>query len=605
MRRNGRSWRWLLWALWSVAFFMLVVSVADTFGFGGKPWFGYWDSVTVAAGKPYLAEFVQVVPGGAVSRAGIRDGDRVDIRDLDAYRRFGLLFQPVPKPMVLPILRGGSSFVTTVVPTTQFEISPGPKVANILVDLIGRLWLLGCALLLCVRRSDTREGRYLCLILIAAATGLYNVILVTPSGAFDALAVAALGLCCVVTIVLSLAFASGYGKRPRWRALLEALALLVTAAYLTGIAATAVGVLTAHLDPLPLIYGSARFGSVMAFAAAAIAVSAAIATIAPTERARAAWLLLPIPLALAFGSLAQQLSTSAPTYLGYIGLWILASVAMLAGAAAVTYALLARRVIDLQFFIGRTLVVAGVSGIVVVAFTLLEWLLGTVVSDVGHTTGLAANAALALVLGLSMSFIHKRVDRFVDLAFFRKRYEDERALHDFAKEAAFVTRRDDLLDRAIEVVQRHTDASSAAILLDGDGTFRAARCFGDAAPAASENDPLILALRARHEPLDPHRYSTALSGDLAVPMLARGRLFGVLLLGVRTSREAYVADEVNAAREFCHGVASALDALDRTEGSRETETSLLEELRALRAAMEQNTKSSAALTALLDERARS
>jgi len=505
--------------------------------------------------------------------------------------------------MVLPVLRDGSTFVTTVVPTTELDVSPGPKTVNILVDLIGRLWLLGCALLLCVRLSDTREGRFLFLILIAASTGLYNVILVTPNGVFDALANAVLELCGAVTIVLSLVFAARYGKRPNWRVLLEVLALLITAAYVVGVAVTAAGVLTAHVDPLPLLYGGARFVTVVAYAATAVAVFAAVATVPSAERARAAWLLLPMPLALAFGSLAQQLSTAAPTYLAYIGLWILSSVAMLAGAAAVTYALLARRVIDLQFFIERTLVVAGVSGIVVVAFILLEWLLGTLVTNAGHATGLVANAALALTLGLSMSFIHKRVDRFVDLAFFRKRYDDERALRDFSKEAAFVTRRDDLLDRAIETVQRHTDASSAAILLDADGTFRAARSFGDFPPPASENDPLILALKARHAPPDPHRYATALSGDLAVPMLARGRLLGVLLLGVRTSREAYVVDEVDAAREFCHGVGSALDALDHMEGRRETETSLLEELRALRAAMEQNAKSSAALTAMLDERA--
>ncbi len=205
-------------------------------------------------------------------------------------------------------------------------------------------------------------------------------------------------------------------------------------------------------------------------------------------------------------------------------------------------------------------------------------------------TGLAANAGLALVLGLSMSFIHKRIDRFVDLAFFRNRYEDERALRDFSKEAAFVTRRDDLLDRTIENIRRHTDASSGAILLEGQGAFYTARWFGDDPPPASENDPLILALKARHEPLDPHRYATALRGDLAVPMLARGRLLGLLLLGVRTSGEAYVADEVDAARELGHGVGSALDALDHDAAEPAIDISMLRELSALRAATEQNAK---------------
>ena len=602
MPGNAGSWRWLLAALWSLAFVLLLAAVADNFGFAGKPWFGYWDSVTIGAGEPYLAEFVQVVPGGAAFRAGIRNGDRVDIRDLDAYRRFGLLFQPVTQPIRLPILRDGRTFSTTVLPTTQYEISPGPKIVNVAVNLAARFWLLACALLLCLRRWDTREGRYLCLTLIAA--GFISVLLITPNGPFDVVWNCGQQLCGIAAALLPLALATRFGARSAWRMLLEAVAIVAAAIYVAGVTATALGLLTARIDPLPLLFGTGRFFTVAAFAAAAIAVFAAVLSVPRAERARNAWLLMPMPLALTFDVLAQQMATAAPTYMGYLALWILSAGAALAGAAAVTYALLARRVIDLQFFIGRTLVVAGVSAIVVVAFVLLEWLLGTVLSDVSHTTGLAANAALALVLGLSMSFIHKRVDRVVDLAFFRKRYEDERALRDFSKEAAFVTRRDDLLDRTIEVIRLHTDAGSAAILLDDQGTFRAERLFGHDYPATGENDPLILALKARHEPVDPHHYATALGADLAVPMLARGRLLGALLLGARTSGEAYASDEIDAARELGHGVGSALDALDRTAAERAGDVALLEELRALRAATEQNAENAAALIAMLNERAK-
>jgi hypothetical protein len=53
---------------------------------------------------------------------------------------------------------------------------------------------------------------------------------------------------------------------------------------------------------------------------------------------------------------------------------------VLLGALFVTFALLRRRVIDIGFVVSRTIVVAIVSLVVVVAFVLLEWVLGAVLA---------------------------------------------------------------------------------------------------------------------------------------------------------------------------------------------------------------------------------
>jgi hypothetical protein len=244
------------------------------------------------------------------------------------------------------------------------------------------------------------------------------------------------------------------------------------------------------------------------------------------------------------------------------------TVCNVAGALAVTYALLRRRVLDLGFFLSRTIVVATISLIVVAAFVLLEWMLGNVVAGVSHTTGIVANAVLALVLGLSLHFIHQRVDAAVDAIFFRKRHEDEQSLRDYAKEAAFITDVPVLLDQTIGRLERHTDARGAAILMDGAGVFTSARSYGDSQRVpVSENDEAILALKAWHRPVDPHHYKTDLHGALALPMLARGRLLGVLLLDERTGGESYAPDEVEALSTLAHGVGSSLDALTANDSS--------------------------------------
>jgi GAF domain-containing protein len=125
-----------------------------------------------------------------------------------------------------------------------------------------------------------------------------------------------------------------------------------------------------------------------------------------------------------------------------------------------------------------------------------------------------------------------------------------------------VTDSDALFNEAIEKIEDHTDARSAALLLDGDGVYTATRSFGTSvALKVSENDGAILALKTWHAPLDPHRYSTALQGALALPMVSRGRLLGVLLLGERVGGEAYAPDEVEALSQFAHRVGSAIDAL--------------------------------------------
>ena len=152
-------------------------------------------------------------------------------------------------------------------------------------------------------------------------------------------------------------------------------------------------------------------------------------------------------------------------------------------------------------------------------------------AGVSHATGWIANAALALVLGLSLNPMHKRADAFIDFVFFRKRNEDERALLDFSKESAYVTDAQVLLDQTLDKLRRHTDARDAAILIEAAGTYAAVRFYGGVtAPAVDENDPAVLALKAWHRPLDPHRYAGAMCGALALPMVARGRLLGAIVL---------------------------------------------------------------------------
>lgn len=222
----------------------------------------------------------------------------------------------------------------------------------------------------------------------------------------------------------------------------------------------------------------------------------------------------------------------------------------------ITYSALSRRLYDVGFIVNRAVAFSGISGVVIGSFVLLEWALGKWFDQAGREAGLAANVALALAFGLSLRLIHRRVDRFVDTIFFRKRNEDISALRRFAQEAAFVTDRDTLLQRTREQVLEHSEASSVSIIMR------------DEAGAIDLNDPAILAMRTWHDAIELHRCQTALEGEYAFPMFGRGALFGVLVCGAKKSGEAYAPDEIDALKALAYGVGAAVDALDLTHGDR-------------------------------------
>jgi hypothetical protein len=558
--QHNVRWKWLLLALCALTALWILVFAIDNIGFRGAPWYGYWDAGW-APRPPYSAAFSDVQPGGAAAAADIRDGDVLDLREQSRDERERIASGTVmtTQPEILITRRGPSKFTRRLYGSTLFDGDAKSKLAAFIPLLVGSVWFLGIAFVVAARRAWLPEARWLTLILLCWASPPATYIAVPSASLSLAFSVAG-AITAYLTLLLLVGFSATFGRQTPLRRILEAVSYTVIGFNVAYYLFSRFEILTPHFDvfkwsQLPL--------TLFPLPVVVLAVLAILNT-PSSERARATWLLLPIPTVFLLGQILNAgslflfpLSSSAGFYAQG-----LAQIASITAALAVTYALLNRRVLDLGFVLSRTLVVSIVGLIVVVAFVLLEWVLGSVLTGVSHASGLIANAALALVIGVSLNYIHKHVDRSVDLVLFRKRHEDERALLAFSKEAAYITEWDALLDATLEKVRRHTDARSASVLIGANGFYSAVRSFGDnTVVSVNENDEAILALKVWHKPIDPHHHQTTLNAALALPMLARGKLYGVLLLGERTGGEAYAPDEVEALSQLANGVGSALEAL--------------------------------------------
>ncbi|MGA7092792.1 MAG: GAF domain-containing protein, partial [Candidatus Cybelea sp.] len=79
--------------------------------------------------------------------------------------------------------------------------------------------------------------------------------------------------------------------------------------------------------------------------------------------------------------------------------------------------------------------------------------------------------------------------------------------------------------------------------------------------SVDENDPALVAMRARRVVADIHALRSALPGVLAFPMIVRGELIGALVCGNKEHAEAYAPDEIESLRNMAAAVGHALEAL--------------------------------------------
>lgn len=489
------------------------------------PWNASMGCTWAPTSRPFIDRAIAVT--GPARAAGIEVGDIIDTREGDnsAPRIAGT-------PFTLIAHRGARTLRATIVPIRI------PMPWDQAVRLAGVFWVLMFAFLIYRKGGAVKENDYLILTLLLIATQSSLGRTPLPDSRLQVLYYCIGNLALSGTIVALAFYGMQFrGRVSRWRQSL----------FYTAIAVSVLGGICNDFgDVNALVAVDLGFGvypwisTLLEFTIplllALLTVVAAIPHAPRADRQRLAW----VAAAFVPWYLGVTLGSTLPDPIWYT----IENISFFVIPAGLTYAALSRRLFDVGFVLNRAAIFTAVSVLVVGVFVLVEWGFGEWLRDASRTTNVIVSAALALLLGLSVRFVHGRVEHVVDNVFFRKRHEDEAALRNFAHEAGYINTMDTLLERTISIVERHSGATCVQAVLDAD-----------------HDDPAIVALRAWHKPIDLHAIETSLRGELAFPMVARGRLVGALVLGPKSSGETYAPDESDAIRQVANAVGLALDVL--------------------------------------------
>jgi hypothetical protein len=224
--------------------------------------------------------------------------------------------------------------------------------------------------------------------------------------------------------------------------------------------------------------------------------------------------------------------------------------------AMLTYAVLRHRIFDFGFAINRTLVYSVTSILLLIAFGLVEWVVGHVVHVEGKEKNVLLDGALALGVYLAFHRLRHGVEHWIERLFFHSWHQAENALRQFVREAAHVRSRHALIEQTTRALQRFSGAAVHLYRIEGS-VF-----VGDDGPSIDVSDPLATALAEHRKPLHVAETLSRQPGELAVGMLHRGELRGFILLDAKPDGAAYRSDELEALAYAVHQIGLDLAALD-------------------------------------------
>lgn len=297
----------------------------------------------------------------------------------------------------------------------------------------------------------------------------------------------------------------------------------------------------------------------LSFAVPIVAIMAGYRGASAERRLRIRWMLWS--LVLFAGAVSWKNLAPATTAFWIIALWWLA---ILVSLGALLYAVLRHRVVVLSFVINRAIAFSLSAGLVIGLFALLQTVIEK--SALNQQAGLFLTVVVSVAMGIGFDVVRGRINRFIELVFFRAQYRAAAALERFAAQCHFIESESELLDQTVDETMGSVGALGVALYERAVEGYRLLRSRGTQSfpETAKLDDRAFVALRAEHREQDLVGLHSAVGADGYVfPMTVRGTLLGALVCGNRT--EHYTPAERALLARLSHEVGTALTALRARE----------------------------------------
>ncbi|HUA09229.1 MAG TPA: GAF domain-containing protein [Candidatus Acidoferrales bacterium] len=505
-----------------------------------------------------------VVRGGPAARAGIVAGDVIDYRStsLDARIAAAGLLSHAGDTYHFPIVRNGITTIAGVTAQRSGSVSrPG-----LLADLGLAILYTAFCLLVIARAPPGRISTLLAWVLAIAATSdaIADFQFTAPTiyGAFFIGAVAQFAVigamqALLIAIICELPVGTPTLRRRLMR-LIPVLALLTYGDLPVLVLSVAWPVFTT-----PVLFDALTWISIAYDLVAAVALLSLAGTAPAEERVRVRWFISTIALCIFF----------IPALFAYndafvhneefgVASYYLSSFAFVGPV----YATLRHQLVDLDVVLSRSAVYGIISLAIVLIFLALEWAANTLAeSQVSEShwgdAARLASFAIAMVVGLSMRPLHKRIESVVNGVIFRDRLRKLHLLQSFARESDLIESRRVLIDLTFGAVYDSLETPGVALYIGDGQSYARERSTDDAMPARLDRgDRLVLQLLERSSPFVSD--VATLQGWLIVPLRVRTEVVGFIACGRKRDRTQYLGEEREALDRVAHHVATSYALLE-------------------------------------------
>ncbi len=516
-----------LCALAAAAIAVALWMTLNVYGSSGARW--------VPSGVPFVDVVAGIQPGSPAEGAGLRVGDRLDIRDLSPQIRLrdrnGFV---LGQTVVLPIQRGGMRRTATFVPwpetkTTFWHDDGWDQVLSI----VGEFWWVFVAALIVWRRPDSNEAQLLALLLLLSMIGTAIApqlnSWVSPWPALDLVAYALSQPLSAVGTVMLATYALQFGRpisRARhfltWTA--YAIAALTTTVGIVGI----IGEWLGAIDSQSWYFAQTAPSIALAVASSVLPVACAGFAFRDThgaERARLAWAAGSLSinyLAGAVWATTQTLGTF--THIGTV----LIDITVFLSPLGLTYALLSRRLLDVGFALNRAAVFAVTSLLLAGLFAGLQWVANTFLTGLFGVHNVAVEMTIVVAIYYAIRFSRQQTDAIVSRLFFASRNRRMQALREIPN-----------------MIDEISDAEAIAPL-----TVQYLRTGANIEAHVSWHVP--------DGELTPAEDTEWRASSVAFPMLVRGQLRGTLFCQAPDDGE-FAPDETFALEQLAYRMATDRD----------------------------------------------